>query len=391
MEERVKRILMVDDEEDLQHIVRQNFRRKIRKGEMEFVFAHSGVQALEVLKENCDFDAVFTDINMPEMDGLTLIDNITKYYPDLKTVVVSAYGDMDNVRTAMNNGAFDFITKPIDFEDLEITLEKTAGEVNKIREANINKERLNSLQKEMEIGRRIQNNFLPELIPLIRGWNFSAFSRPAKDVGGDFYDIFNIEGDDKIGLVIADVCGKGVGAALFMALIRSLIRAFTINSDKSAEAVLQIAYNTHNYIIENHESSGMFATMFLSFLDTNTGELTYVNAGHNPPYIKRKDGSFEKLMPYGPALGIFPGPEYKLQKTTLNKGDILVTYTDGVTEASDTEGKLFEESRLKDGLNSDYDSLDKLVENIVADIEVFCKGADQADDITMLLAGRKED
>lgn len=389
MEERIKRILMVDDEEDLQHIVRQNFRRKVRKGEMEFVFALSGVHALEVLEEDINFDAVFTDINMPKMDGLTLIDNITKKYPDLKTVVVSAYGDMDNVRTAMNNGAFDFITKPIDFEDLEITLQKTASEVNKIREANINKERLNSFQKEMEIGRRIQSNFLPEFLPFRPGWEFSAFSKPAKDVGGDFYDLFTVAGENKIGLVIADVCGKGVGAALFMALIRSLIRAFTINSERNEGAVLGIVHNTHNYIIENHESSGMFATMFLAFLDTDTGILSYVNSGHNPPYIKRKSGEYEKLMPFGPALGIFPDPVYKLETVKLEPGDMLVTYTDGVTEASDIDGKLFEEERLVKSMNAEYNSTDELISIINADITEFCRGADQADDITMLVARRE--
>ncbi len=128
------KILVVDDETDLEILIKQKFRKKIRANEYEFVFAYNGVEALEKLKEEKDVDIVLSDINMPQMDGLTLLSHLTEESPLLKSVIVSAYGDMENIRTAMNRGAFDFITKPIDFTDLSLTMEKTLGHVKYLKE-----------------------------------------------------------------------------------------------------------------------------------------------------------------------------------------------------------------------------------------------------------------
>lgn len=127
------KILVVDDESDLEVLVKQKFRKKIRENEYEFIFATNGLHALEQLRNHKDIDIVLSDINMPEMDGLTLLSKITEQHSLLKAVIISAYGDMENIRTAMNKGAFDFITKPVDFTDLEVTLEKTIKQVNQIR------------------------------------------------------------------------------------------------------------------------------------------------------------------------------------------------------------------------------------------------------------------
>ena len=128
------KILVVDDETDLEVLVKQKFRQKIRDKRYEFVFAINGRQALEKLEEHKDIDIVLSDINMPEMDGLTLLSRLNEQHSLLKAVIVSAYGDMENIRTAMNRGAFDFITKPVNFEDLELTMEKTIKHVNQLRE-----------------------------------------------------------------------------------------------------------------------------------------------------------------------------------------------------------------------------------------------------------------
>jgi adenylate cyclase len=128
------KILVADDEADLETLIRQKFRQKIREQQYEFVFAVNGNDALQKIRQHRDISIVLSDINMPEMDGLTLLTKLSEEAPLTKTVIVSAYGDMDNIRTAMNRGAFDFITKPVNFEDLEITMEKTIGHVNQIRE-----------------------------------------------------------------------------------------------------------------------------------------------------------------------------------------------------------------------------------------------------------------
>ena len=133
--ERPYRILIVDDEPDLEPLVLQRMRRQIRSGEYSFLFAHNGVEALEVLKQNQDIDIVISDINMPQMDGLTLLEQIRKIEPNIRAIIVSAYGDMKNIRAAMRRGAIDFITKPIDFDDLEETIERTVVQLKEWRVA----------------------------------------------------------------------------------------------------------------------------------------------------------------------------------------------------------------------------------------------------------------
>ena len=128
------KILVVDDEPDLEVLIKQKFRKKIREQDYEFVFADNGVRALEKLEEHPDVDVVLSDINMPEMDGLTLLSKLNEQYSLLKSIIISAYGDMDNIRTAMNYGAFDFITKPVNFSDLELTMEKTIKHVEQVHE-----------------------------------------------------------------------------------------------------------------------------------------------------------------------------------------------------------------------------------------------------------------
>ena len=130
----MSKILVVDDEADLEALIKQKFRRQIREHQYDFVFALNGKDALEKIHQQPDIDMVFTDINMPEMDGLTLLEKLNEANPILKAVIVSAYGDMDNIRTAMNRGAFDFITKPVNFEDLEITLKKTINHVTQLKQ-----------------------------------------------------------------------------------------------------------------------------------------------------------------------------------------------------------------------------------------------------------------
>src|ERR1700760_3679117 len=130
----MSKILVVDDETDLEVLIKQKFRKQIRERQYEFVFALNGKEALERIKEQPDIDMVFSDINMPEMDGLTLLEKLNETNPIIKAVIVSAYGDMDNIRTAMNRGAFDFICKPVNFEDLELTLKKTMTHVSQLKQ-----------------------------------------------------------------------------------------------------------------------------------------------------------------------------------------------------------------------------------------------------------------
>ena len=156
------KILVVDDEPQLEYLFTQKFRRNIRRKEFELSFALSGKEALEKLQEDNDIDIVLSDINMPEMDGLTFISKLGEINPMIKTVMVSAYGDMKNIRTAMNNGAFDFVTKPIDFQDLEATIKKAIKEVELQKLALAAREKLSQLQQELHAAHELQQSILPK-------------------------------------------------------------------------------------------------------------------------------------------------------------------------------------------------------------------------------------
>lgn len=378
------KILAVDDEPDLELLMRQNFRRKIRSGEYNFFFAHNGFEALDTLRANPDIDIVFSDINMPEMDGLTLLKNIIEKFPQIRSVIISAYGDMKNLRTAMNNGAFDFVTKPIDFSDLEITLNKTIQEVEALKEAARSKDQLMSLQKEMQIGRQIQESFLPDSIPVKEGWEIEAFFTPAKDVAGDFYDVFLLDEGRYIAFVVADVCGKGLGAALFMTLIRSLIRAFSTQQSGDPRKPIEAINAAHNYVLQNHEAANMFATVFFGIVDTRDSILRYSSCGHNTTYIVNSGVIKHFIEPNNPLVGLFPHDQFAMGEIQLESGDTIFAFTDGITDILNPAGESYTSERVEEDLKQNFTSAKELLSVMEKKLSDFKQDAAQFDDITMM-------
>ncbi len=270
------------------------------------------------------------------------------------------------------------------------------------------------LNNELESGRRMQINFLPNKLLQIPGWETAAFFKPARQVAGDFYDIFQLPGGS-IGFVIADVCDKGVGAALFMALFRSLIRVFSGQTsldglpltcsdalpdepnrlaenpspDPSHFTALKAVKLTNNYIALNHGDLAMFATLFFGILDPDSGSLSYINGGHEPLYIVGSGGGVkEQLSSTGPAVGIETEIKFKIQQTHMETGDILLGYTDGVTEADTSEGKFFTTERLVSILETPASTATELLDRIATSVQAHINGADQFDDITLLAVRR---
>ncbi|MAT40109.1 MAG: fused response regulator/phosphatase [Ectothiorhodospiraceae bacterium] len=386
-----QKILVVDDEPDLQLLIKQNFFKQIRKKEYEFEFAMNGKEALEVLERRDDMDVVLSDINMPVMDGLTLLNNINERYPLLRAVVVSAYGDTKNVRQAMNNGAFDFVTKPIDFDDLGITIQKTLREVAALKESLEARDQLVAVRQELSIGQQIQSSFLPTKLPEAAGWELAAYFHPAREVAGDFYDAIELPETGSIGLVVADVCDKGVGAALFMSLIRSLIRAFAEEGERTGISTQKPVEITNEYILRNHVDANMFATMFFARVEPNSGRVQVINAGHNPPMVLDPNGNIKSyIKPSGPAVGMFPDVTYDVNTVELEIGDFLVSFTDGVTEAKDIDGNFYGEERLESVCNQPADSAEAMLTRMIEDVREFIGEAKQFDDITACVLRRTE-
>ncbi|OUL31971.1 serine/threonine protein phosphatase [Nostoc sp. T09] len=268
-----------------------------------------------------------------------------------------------------------------------------------------------ALDYELEKGRQIQRDFLPEDLPKLPNWEIAACFYPARQVAGDFYDSFMLPGG-YVGLVIADVCDKGVGAALFMALFRSLIRIFSgqsllcslaIVGDEDVLAGLNdLDLNNHeeqihalkavglinNYIAQQHAQMSMFATLFFGVLDPNTGIIDYVNGGHEPLFVIGPEGVKATLKPTGPAVGMMPNMKFKVQQVQLDPGDILIGYTDGVTEARAPDNKLYTSERLLSLFQPTPASASQLLEWIKTNLFAYMDNAPQFDDITMLAVQR---
>ena len=386
MMQRPYKILVVDDEPDIQPLFMQRMRRDIRSGRYELLFAGNGVEAMERLISERDIDMVVTDINMPEMDGLTLLNQIPSVDPNIRSVIISAYGDMKNIRTAMNRGAFDFVTKPLDFDDLQVTIDRTLRHLEEWREALSSRDKLVALQNELEIARQMQQSILPTQFPQGADYAVYASMEPARDVGGDFYDVVRLD-DGRLGLAIADVSDKGVPAALMMMSCRTLLKGAAIGSRGPGEALVEV-----NELLHNDNEAAMFVTVFYVVYDPATGQLTYANGGHNPPLVVHADGSSDILpLTDGIALGLVPGIEYRQHTVALAPGDTAVLYTDGVTEAMNGEGEFFGTERLQATFASTPPTgAREANETVFRAVHSFVGDTPQSDDITCLALYRSK-
>jgi serine phosphatase RsbU (regulator of sigma subunit) len=296
-----------------------------------------------------------------------------------------------------------------------VTSEDEFGELstnfNKMVEGLREWESVKKIEFELEKGREIQREFLPSQIPKLPNWEIATCFYPAGQVSGDFYDVFMLP-DENVGLVIADVCDKGVGSALYMALFRSLIRVFaeqsiyctgpdltqigpapdnikTIASSENDQiARLGAVSSTNNYIAHIHGRECMYATLFFGVLNPSTGMLTYVNGGHEPLYVINAGIIKERLKPTGPAVGLIPDITFKTQQIKLEPGDLLVGYTDGVTEARSPADEFYTRDRLQSLLTQPIKSASDMLERIKSNLFTFIDIAPRADDVTMLAVQR---
>ena len=382
MKQGTYKILVVDVEPDVEPLVLQRMRRDIRSRKYEFVFAHNGVEAVELLNKDEDIDMVISDINMPQMDGLTLLEQISEINPNIRSIIVSAYGDMKNIRTAMNRGAFDFVTKPLDFGDLRVTIERTLHHMEEWREALSSRDKLVALQNELDVASGIQQSILPTVFPSRNDYQIYASMEPARNVGGDFFDVVRLEGN-RVGLAIADVSDKGVPAALFMMSSRTWMKGAAISSPEPGTVLGEV-----NALLHEDNETQMFVTVLYAVYDPETGDFTYASGGQDAPLLVHPDGSSELLpLTGGIALGIVSDLAYGQNSVVLDHGETLVLYTDGVTEAMNGEGEQFGIERLRKVFS---DRAPKDANEAFEAVNTFADGAAQSDDITCLTLRRSE-
>ncbi len=354
------------------------------------VTATDGQAALvQVAAENPDL--VLLDIMMPVMDGFQVLAHLKG---DVRTralpvIVISALDDLASVVRAIENGAEDYLPKP--FEPVLLRARITAS-LSKKRLHDLEVNYRKALERELEIGREIQASFLPTQLPELPGWELGARFHAQRQVAGDLYDAFLVPNAKRLCIVIGDVSGKGVGAALYMTLFRTLLRVLVLQADAAAgmdDAALLVSsvHFTNTYVAHTHGSANMFASLFVALLDLTNGALTYVNAGHNPPLVIAPARVRQKLARTGMVAGLNDCSFYAAQ-TEIAPGETLLLYTDGVTEAFNAHRQEYGDARLEKFATQVFASVHALLDTLDQDVFEFIGTADQADDITLLAIRR---
>lgn len=386
------RILIVDDEPFNVDYLEQ----ELSDLNYETITAVNGQEALEKIRSESP-DLVLLDIMMPIMDGFTVIDH-AKADPAIRNIpiiVISANSDLQSVVKGIQKGAEDYLPKP--FEPTILHARITAS-LDRKRLRDQEQLYLQSLENELNIARNIQKEFLPTQMPEIPGWDIAAYFKAAKFVAGDYYDAFSLP-DGNLMFVVGDVCGKGVGAALFMTLFRSLLRVTSTSghlaeTDKSqsgqshAESVSQAIASTNRYVAETHEQALVFSTVFIGVLNVQDGTLTYINAGNEAPYLIRQNGKLEQLPPTGPVIGFMPDAEHHVLEVHIESGDSLLVFTDGIPDSKNGQNEFFGHNRLVELLHQTDANSTSLVNRIGSVLDQFIGTTDQFDDITMMTLKR---
>ena len=379
------RSLIIDDDPATHTLFRELFSELGSNVDEDCAFAGSDEEALNIIRSGAEFDIAFIAIDRDQVSGMPLFRQIKDRTFRVPRVALTSGSDLHQIRNAMNQGAVDFLVKPINPEDFSSTLSRVLETVERRRRNWNERAEFSALKKEVDIAADIQQKILPDDFPVVNNFEFAARMRPAKSMGGDFYDVFEIP-DGQTGVVVADVSGKGVPAAFYMAVARTLIRSVAMTpAITPAECLFQV-----NELLCGHHIPGMFVSVFYAVIDPKTSRVDFANGGHQLPF---KGGDHvapvELKGGHGVVLGIMPDMEYEQESITLDCGEYLFVYTDGASEAFNSERESFSEERLADGLSQITDgSAEIIIEQINDIIDEFVGAADQHDDITSLVVRR---
>jgi len=345
----------------------------------------SGERALESIRATPP-DLILLDIKMPGMDGYEVLHRLkqTPDSSDIPVIFISALDDIQNKVRGFNMGCVDYITKPFQYEEViarvetHLTLQRFQ---KRLQRAN------RRYENELKLAGSLQANLLPKDVPALPGFQLSFVLRSARETSGDFYDIFPLN-SGHFGILVADVVDKGAAAALLMAYGRTLLRTLAEEFPEDPDRVL----NNVNQRMLSYTDASHFLTVFYGILELEKNELVYSNAGHNPAiHLKAANGDMTLLKNTGMPLGLFDDQEWQQRKIQLNPGDLVVMYTDGITDAQNQQYELYGMERFKETLQANHKQppaeLDKLV---LEDIDRFQDGAPQPDDIAMVILKKDE-
>lgn len=376
--------LIIDDDPDMERHIRSHFSGDAGGQGNTFVFARGAQEALSLMGELDDIDIAAVTIDSDEIGGLAIFRQLKGKRLRVPRIALTKNKNLAAIRTAMNQGAVDFLTKPVAIDDLLATLQKVYADCEDRRRAWKNEAQLAAIQREMDLAGTIQKRILPAKFPNSNDLQVFAQTTPAQEMGGDFYDFFDLD-DGTIAIVVADVSGKGVPAAFYMAVVRTLFRAAAPAMKGPAACLGEV-----NRLLIEHDIPGMFVTAFYGVLNPKTWELKFANGGHLPPYLVSESGVLKPIEGGGGVvLGFEHGVPYQEDALSFQKGDALFIYTDGLTEAFDLDRNQFSEERLINCLLENRSlSAHALSDNVFAFVSSHTDGAPQSDDITSFVIKR---
>lgn len=322
----VPRVLVIDDDPEIHRLLRA----RLESRGYQISFASSGEEGLNRLRD-VNPDLIFLDVAMSGMTGIDVLDFVRSQRMDVAVILTTAYSSEQVAIAALRHGADDYLRKPFDGGEFQATLDRTLARLTMSRQIELLRNELEKKQAQLaqEIARAaaVQSELLPTEQPAIAGFEIGARCLPASAVGGDFYD-WQPLADGRISITVGDVMGKGMSAALLMATVRAVIRAMV--SQHGPAAVMQ---HTATSLDGDLARSGSFVTVFHAQLDVDTAELRYVDAGHGQVFLRRENGTIEVLQPWGLPIGVVSTELYREGSVTLEAGDLLVIYSDGLSEA----------------------------------------------------------
>ncbi len=345
----------------------------------------SGARALESIRATPP-NLILLDIKMPGMNGYEVCRQL-KERPeshDIPVIFISALNEIQNKVQGFDVGGVDYITKPFQYEEVIARVETHLA----LQRFQKHLQRANRrYEKELKLAGSLQANLIPKQAPAIPGFQLSFMLRSARETSGDFYDIFPLN-SSHIGIIVADVVDKGAAAALLMAFSRTLLRTLAEELPENPDRVL----NNVNQRMVSYTDGSHFVTVFYGILDPEKNELVYSNAGHNPAiHLKSANGEMKMLKNTGMPLGLFDDQNWQQQKIQLDPGDLVVMYTDGVTDAQNPLYELYGMERFTNTIQANRKrppaALEKLV---VEDIDLFLDGAPQPDDMAMVILKKDE-
>ena len=380
-----EKILAVDDEVDILQLIEMTL---ISDG-FEVVTASNGIEALEKARIHMP-DLILLDLMMPEMDGFEVIENL-KQAPemrDIPVVMLTARAQAHERIEGLSAGADDYIVKPFELEELRLRIESILAHTRKTKYINpligalgdwFTEDGVEQFAEHLRTASAIQQHLLPQLEPKLAGFDISGLLESSMSISGDFYDFVPL-GDNRLGIVIADVRGKGIPAALLMVMIRTSLR-LVCREDISPSSVLKRV----NDLLVIDTAPDFFATIVYGILDPKSMTFTYSNAGHCYPMLLRGE-KIEELQTGGMILGCFGFAEFETETIELESGNKILFYTDGLTEAEfEAEGEFYGEERLEQVFKKNSNlPADELCKKIREDLFGFCGTNQQKDDITIV-------